>query len=122
MKVHGREVNLLKTVGAVCDIEEGCPEKNLKNLSALFGADTYREKLKAYSLIICALSRGYEEAKHFEDDKYVPNPLTEEELLHVSQDELNELFMEATRVFYSMDQTVEVDDSKKKEETSETSD
>lgn len=74
-------------------------------------------------MIISALSKGYEDAKHFEDENYVPNPVTEEELLHVSQDELNDLFVEATRVFYSMDQTVEVEEPKgRKKKTNETSD
>ena len=123
MKVHGREVNFLKTVGAVCDIEEHCPEKNMKNISALFSAESYRDKVKAYAVIICALSRGYEDAKHFEDASYVPNPVTEEELFHISQEELMEMFTEATRIFYEMDQTVEVEEPKgRKKKTNATSD
>ena len=123
MKVHGREVFFLKTVGAVCDVEEHCPEHNLKNIAALMDAETTSERINGFIVIICALNKGYEEAKHYEDESYTPNPLTKEELMHVPYDDLKELFVEATKVFYSMDQTVEVeDDPKKKEETNETSD
>lgn len=123
MKVNGREVYFLKTVGAVCDIEEHCPEQNMKNISALFNTKTFRETVKAYAVIICALSKGYEDAKHFEDANYVPNPVTEEELFCISEDDLMVLFTEATRTFYAMDQTVEAEEPKgRKKKTNETSD
>lgn len=122
MKVHGREVGMLKTVSAVCEIEEICPEKNLRNISALFQAETFSERMKIFSAVICALNRGYENSKKFEDKDYVPNPVTEEELRALDQDTFMELFTEATKVFYAMDQTVEVEEPKKKEEINETSD
>lgn len=122
MKVHGREIGMLKTVDAVCTIEEACPEKNLKNIRALFQAETYAEKVKAFSVIICALNKGYEEAMKYEDENYIPHPLTEQELKSLDDDTFMALFAEATRTFYSMDQTVEVEETKKKEEINETSD
>lgn len=121
MKIHGREVGLLKTVGAVCEISEMCPEKKLNNVKLLFQGDDIADRKNMIALV-CALNKGYESAKKFEDHDYKPNFLTEEECMSIDESDFMMLFDEAIRVFYNIDQTVEVEEPKKKEEINETSD
>lgn len=122
MIVHGREVNFLKTVGAVCEIAEHCPGKDLKNITALWKDGTQVETANNFAIIIIAMNKGYEFAQKWEDPEYKPNPITIEELMDLDYNVFMGLFREATVAFYGDSQTVEAEESKKKEEITETSD
>ena len=122
MIIHGREIKFLKTVGAVCEISEHCPGKDLKNITSLWKDGTQAEATNNFAIIISALNKGYEFAQKWEDPEYKPNPITIEELMSLNYDVFMSLFTEATIAFYGDEQTVEVEESKKKEEITETSD
>lgn len=118
MNIHGREINFFKTVGAICDIEEKCPDQNIKNIQKLLEGN-FKKRWDGMATIIVALNKGYEDAQKFDDPNYEGKPLTYEELKVISEEDFMALFTEATRVFYQLDQTVETEPSKKKEEESD---
>lgn len=122
MLVHGREVKFLKTVGAVCEIAEHCPGKDLKNITALWANTTDVDMANNFAIIICAMSKGYESAQKWEDPEYTPNPVTVEELMSIDYDTFMGLFREATVAFYGDEQTVEAEEPKKKDHKTETLD
>ena len=121
MKIHGREVGLLKSVGAVCELTEMCPERKLNNITMLVEGDEI-EVAHNVVKIVCILSRAYEENKRFEDHDYKPNPLTEEECMLIDDADMTKLYGEALGTIYAVNRTVEVEEPKKKEEINETSD
>lgn len=121
MKIHGREVGLLKSVGAVCELTEMCPERKLNNITMLVQGDEI-DVMKNIIKIVCILSKAYEDNKRFEDPDYKPNPLTEEECMLIDDADMTKLYGEALGTIYAVNRTVEVEEPKKKEEINETSD
>ena len=122
MIYHDREVGFLRTVGAVNEISKICPKQNISKLGDVIHSESTVTRNEAWFTFICALSRGYEMSKHFFDKSYKPNPITKEEL-EISEDgEVTLLISEATLAWVGDARTVEAEEPKKKEETSETSD
>ena len=118
MKIHGREVGMLKSVGAVCELTEMCPERKLNNITMLVQGDEI-DVMKNIIKIVCILSKAYEDNKRFEDPDYKPNPLTEEECMLIDDADLTKLYEKAIETIYAVNRTVEVEKHKKKEEINE---
>ena len=115
MLIKGREIKFLRTVGAACEIADICPNGDMANIGKLFEGTT-KNRITNMAQVIHFLNEGYEEAKAFDEEGYVPNPITVKELMVLDDDTFNELFVEATGAFYADKQTVEVEPEKKKEE------
>lgn len=122
MKVHGREIKFLRTVGAVSEVAEVCPQGNISKLAELFKSENTVTINDTWATLIVALNKGYEMAHRFADKKYKPNPLTKEECYTLSEDEFSQLMEEASEAWLGDKVTIEVEESKKKAETNETSD
>lgn len=122
MIVHGREVKFLRTVWAVNEVAKVCPMNNIGRLMERLKAESTVEVNETWAIFISALSSGYEMAKKFEDKDYTPNPVTPEELYTLSEDDFANLIHEATEAWFGDKITVEVEDDKKNEKISETSD
>lgn len=122
MKVHGREVKFLRTVWAVNEVAKVCPMNDIGRIMEKLKTKSTVELNETWAIFICALNGGYEMAQKYEDKDYKPNPLTVDELYTLPEDEFSALIREATEAWYGDKITVEVEESKKNEETSETSD
>lgn len=122
MKVHGREVKFLRTVWAVNEVAKVCPMNDIGRIMEKLKTKSTVELNETWAVFICALNGGYEMAQKYEDKDYKPNPLTVEELYTLSEEEFAALIREATEAWYGDKITVEVEESKKKEEINETSD
>lgn len=114
MLIKGREIKFLRTVGAACEIADICPNGDMANIGKLFEGTT-KNRITNMAQVIHFLNQGYEEAKAFDEEGYVPKPITVKELMTLDEDTFNELFVEATGAFYADKQTVEVEPEKKKE-------
>lgn len=113
MKIHGREVGFMLTVGASAEIAKLCPSNDISRLGELFG-DDYVASIDIVSKIVVALNKGFEMAKSFEEQGYQPKPLTHEELMTLTTPQLMELQREAMAAFKTDSEgTVEVAASKK---------
>lgn len=75
MEINGREYAFLLTAGAAMDIADMCPGKDLRNFAALLDGSAF-PTLEGRAAFICALSRGAEDARAFEEPGYKPQPLT----------------------------------------------
>lgn len=115
MLVKGREIKFLRTVGAACEIADICINGDIANIGKLFEGTT-KSRITNMAHIIHSLNEGYEEAKAFDEEGYVANPISVKELMLLDDDTFNALFVEATDAFYADKQTVEVEPEKKKEE------
>ena len=122
MKVHGREVKFLRTVWAVNEVAKVCPMNDIGRIMEKLRTKSTVELNETWAVFICALNGGYEMAQKYEDKDYKPNPLTVDELYTLSEEDFSKLIREATEAWYGDKITVEVEESKKNEETSETSD
>ena len=122
MKVHGREVKFLRTVWAVNEVAKVCPMNDIGRIMEKLKTKSTVELNETWAVFICALNGGYEMAQKYEDKDYKPNPLTVDELYTLSEEEFAALIREATEAWYGDKITVEVEESKKNEETNETSD
>ena len=89
MLIHGREVGLRLTMRATLDIAKLTPHESIDEIGDVLGTATFAGQLELIVKFIAALSRGYEEAKRYEEPGYVPNPVTEEELLSLDMADLN---------------------------------
>ena len=122
MKVHGREVKFLRTVWAVNEVAKVCPMNDIGRIMEKLKTKSTVELNETWAVFICALNGGYEMAQKYEDKDYKPNPLTVDELYTLSEEDFAALIREATEAWYGDKITVEVEESKKNEETNETSD
>lgn len=114
MKVHGRNIGFLRTVKLTCELADMCPDGDLSRIGELFAGHMGNVQRNTAKLI-ALMNEGYEMSKKFEDPTYVPNPLTEEELLYLDDETFTQLFEEATAVFMEDGKpSVEVQPSKKK--------
>lgn len=124
MKIHGREICFLRTVEASMAVTAICPERKIANLGTLFATDNDMDAYKMMIKFITILNTGYEKHKAFEEDDYKADPITEEELLNVTEETMYKLFDEALAAWSGEKQTVETEPVKKssKKKTAVTSD
>lgn len=98
MEVYGKERGFLMTVGASAEIAKLCPEKKLENLRAVFGTEVDDvSSLENTAAVVAALSRGYEQNKHFLDPAYKADPLTVEMLLSLDMTTFRAITSEAVK-------------------------
>lgn len=122
MLVHGREVKFLRTVWAVSEIAKVCPMNNISRLNETLKSESTVEVNDTWATFVYALSNGYEMAHKFEEKGYKPNPVTKDELYTLSEADFGQLIQEAMEAWFGDKVTVEIEEPKKKEEISETSD
>lgn len=116
MQIHGREIGMRLTIGATLEIAKLTPHESIDEIGSLIENSTFAGQMNLIVKFIAAMSRGYENAKQFENKGYVPNPLTEDEILSLDMHTLNAL-QEAAFAAYKGDSevTVEAEESKKGE-------
>ena len=115
MEIYGREYGFKLTVGASSDISEFCPDGDIKRVGEVLSGG-FAKTVKAGSAFVCALSRGYEEARSFEEPGYVPAPLTPEIMRSLDMDTYRQVMSDAMSAFVrDQKTTVEVEPAKKNE-------
>lgn len=113
MELFGREIGFKLTVGAACEVAEKCPGGELKNFQQLIEGRVAAATEGRIALIM-ALSRGYEEARAFEDPGYKPAPITPAQLRTLDLLTFREVFEAAFAAFLDGLQTsVTLKESKK---------
>lgn len=122
MYLHDREVGFLRTVGAVSEIAKVCPKEDIGKFGEVLKSNSTVTVNETWAVFVCALSKGYEQSKKFFDKSYEMNPVTPEEISIIDEETFGMLVAEATRAWLGDVQTVEVEEPKKKDEISETSD
>lgn len=109
MKINGTDYGLEFNVQAHEEVAKLCPGQDIARLEELYNRGS-AESLRADIAIACALSRGYEDHRHFEDPDYVQNYLTEEDFRFLPFYMITEIEKEITRVMAEgSGQTVEAE-------------
>ena len=91
MLIHGREVHFLLTVGATKKIARLCPDNDIQNISLVFEAKDTDKMIDALAALSEAMSEGYEKQQKYINPSYEPQPLTQEEVLSLTINELSDL-------------------------------
>ena len=91
MLVHGREVHFLLTVGATKKIARLCPDNDIQNIGLIFEAKDTDKMIDTLAALAEAMSEGYEKQQKYINPSYKPQPLTQEEVLSLTINELSDL-------------------------------
>ena len=91
MLIHGREVHFLLTVGATKKIARLCPDNDIQNIGLIFEAKDTDKMIDALAALSEAMSEGYEKQQKYINPSYKPQPLTQEEVLSLTINELSDL-------------------------------
>jgi hypothetical protein len=91
MLIHGREVHFLLTVGATKKIARLCPDNDIQNISLIFEAKDTDKMIDTLAALAETMSEGYEKQQKYINPSYKPQPLTQEEVLSLTINELSDL-------------------------------
>lgn len=97
MVLHGREVKMAFPVGAMQDVAEICPNKDIRRMAELFDMTDDSKPIDFGTIIKIASVLSYwgEEQYAFFHPDYEARPFTEHELKMLSSAEIQALFVEA---------------------------
>jgi len=111
MILHGREVRLAYTVGAMQDISRLCPDNDIRRIGEIFPADeTSPLDLGIVVKFVSILSYWGEEKRRWEEPGYERKPFTVEELNTFPGRTINELLMLGLKTMNEdSEQTVETE-------------
>jgi len=113
MVIHGREVHFALTVGATRTISRLCPENDIKNIGLIFEAKNTDKIIDTIAELSAAMSEGYEKQQKYKDPNYKPNPLTQDEVLTLTIQELTALQEELMKeIGVGMEVSVEAEPEK----------
>lgn len=122
MKVRGREIKFLKSVQAICDLTEICPDKDINRIAEIFSG-SLDETQKNCATLIHTLNKCYEMSRYFDEkskgNDYEPQYLSVEEILYLTQEEYQALLEEAMKAMNEDKTTVKAEKTKKKKEIAE---
>ena len=114
MILHNREVRMAFNVGAMQDIAQLCPDKDIRKISDLFDGD--ESKPFDFGLVVklaSILSYWGEKQYAYNNPGYEPQPFAEEELNLMMPADIRALFSEAMTVMAGDGkQTVETEPEK----------
>ena len=119
MEINGREIKFLRTVKATRDLAKLCPDGNIERLGELFQGDL-PTTLETGAKIIHFLNEGYEMNRHFMDRSYQPQIIGVDEIMYLDDQTYAKLMQSAMEgLGVGAETTIEVEESKKKENPSE---
>lgn len=91
MLIHGKEYHFLLTVGTTRAISRLCPDNNIANIGLIFEGKSTDKMIDTIAELSAAMSEGYEEQQKYLTEGYVPHPISKEEILTLTIQELEEL-------------------------------
>lgn len=91
MIIHGKEYHFLLTVGTTRAISRLCPDNNIANIGLIFEGKSTDKMIDTIAELSAAMSEGYEEQQKYLTEGYVPHPISKEEILTLTIQELEEL-------------------------------
>ena len=115
MIIHGKEYHFLLTVGTTRAIAKLCPENNIAKIGLIFEGKDTDKMIDTIAELSAAMSAGYEARQKFLVDGYEPHPLTKEEVLTLTIQELEEVQSEVmNEIGAGMKTEIETEPDKKR--------
>lgn len=99
MELNDREIGFRRSVYAEKEIAKISPNHDPSKLGKLLAGGDVVVALETMVTFIRALSEAYENHRKRKEPGYIPNPVTEDELMDESTDTVIELFNKAVEVF-----------------------
>ena len=91
MIIHGKEYHFLLTVGTTRAISRLCPDNNIANIGLIFEGKSTDKMIDTIAELSAAMSEGYEAQQKYLIEGYEPHPISKEEILTLTIQELEEL-------------------------------
>lgn len=91
MLIHGKEYHFLLTVGTTKAISKLCPDNNIANIGMIFEGKSTDKMIDTIAELSAAMSEGYEAQQKYLIEGYEPHPISKEEILTLTIQELEEL-------------------------------
>lgn len=91
MIIHGNEYHFLLTVGTTKALAKLCPENNIANIGLIFEGKDTDKMIDTIAALAAIMSEGYEARQKYTIKDYEPHPLTKDEVLTLTIQELEEL-------------------------------
>lgn len=91
MKIHGKEYHFLLTVGTTKALAKLCPENNIANIGLVFEGKDTEKMIDTIADLAAIMSKGYEDRQKFVVKDYEPQPISREEVLTLTIQELEDL-------------------------------
>lgn len=115
MIIHGREYHFLLTVGTTRAIAKLCPENNIANIGLIFEGKDTDKMIDTIAELSAAMSAGYEQRQKYLVSGYEPHPLTKDEVLTLTMQELEEVQNEVMKeIGVGMKTEIETEPDKKR--------
>lgn len=109
MEIHGKNRKFMLTVGAAIEIAALCPDGDIRKVGEIIGGTNAFGKMSTLTAdIICALSKGYEQSKAYEENTPLEEPLSRAEVLSLKTEDFIALRNEAFAAFIA-DSTISVE-------------
>lgn len=91
MLIHGKEYHFLLTVGTTKAISRLCPDNNIANIGMIFEGKSTDKMIDTIAELSAAMSEGYEAQQKYLIEGYEPHPISKEEILTLTIQELEDL-------------------------------
>lgn len=116
MVINGRECGFRFTISASIEVAELCPDKDISKLGELFKEESFKNSVIQTVKLAAILSKANEEAVAYDGSRKPEKPLTEGELLSLTQDKFYAVKDEIVKACIGdAARTVEIEPPKKKE-------
>lgn len=115
MKLKEQEYKFELNIQSQNEITEICPDGDFSRIQEVLGGNNITKSMNAIIQIACALNRGYEDHRKYDDDSYEVNYLTEDKCKFLTMKEVMELSQEVIDSMNSDAQTsIEAEEMKSK--------
>lgn len=91
MIIHGKEYHFLLTVGTTRAISRLCPDNNIANIGMIFEGKSTDKMIDTIAELAAAMSEGYEAQQKYLIEGYEPHPISKDEILTLTFQELENL-------------------------------
>ena len=91
MIIHGKEYHFLLTVGTTRAISRLCPDNNIANIGLIFEGKSTDKMIDTIAELAAAMSEGYEAQQKYLIEGYEPHPISKDEILTLTIQELEDL-------------------------------
>lgn len=95
-----REIKLARTVWANMELAKICPGNDLGRIKEVLDTSDSLAQMQGILKIITILSEAYERKEKAQNPNYEPHPITEDELIEWTEDEIGAALNQALETFH----------------------
>lgn len=108
-----KNLEFARTTWANIQLARLCPHNDINKLGEIMETPDFALQMENIIKIICIFNEAFERKAHYENPEHEINPVTEEDLMNLDENELTELLNKAFEVF-GLDAQTEIETVEKK--------